>query len=208
MNPPPSSGVSVEEMQVGKIYAEAIWPIAQAQKLGQELADELDALVESLVGKLPKFAIFMNVGTVTAGERQRVLDKALKGRVSELCYRLICVLNEHDRLGTLRAVARRLRQLAGDARGRIRVEVASAAAVEDGQKEQLHGTLAKKFAADPDISYRVDPALLGGVRIAVGETVFDYSVRANLERLREEILTRSAHEVQSGRNRLDHPEGN
>ncbi|MFO0945283.1 MAG: F0F1 ATP synthase subunit delta [Planctomycetota bacterium] len=78
-------------------------------------------------------------------------------------------------------------------------------------KDQLDAVtklIETKLKVKPDLTTEVDPRILGGLWMRVGDKVYDRSVRWNLNQLRESILTRSSHEIQSGRDIVDHSTGN
>jgi F-type H+-transporting ATPase subunit delta len=179
------------------VYADAVWSLACKQKVEADFADEIESLARDVIMKNPRLEAFLNVGSIKQGQRQAVIDLVFKGHVSELLYRLLCNLNRHDRMGVLPAVATRIRQLAGQSKGHINVTVTSAISLSEQQKSQVENLVRQGLKGEPVLNMVVDESLLGGLKIAVGETVYDYSVRANLERLREGILTRSTHEIQS-----------
>ena len=81
----------------------------------------------------------------------------------------------------------------------------SAAPLPHDQQERLRNILASALGAEPILEFAVDPALVGGLRVRIGETLYDHTVRANLARLRTDLLARSANEIQSGRDRVDSP---
>ena len=193
-----------EDMQVGRVYAEAAYAAALANGKAEELADELDAIVTEILDANPKQAGFFLVPTIGREERQEVLDAVFKGRVGDVTYRLFTTLNRHDRLGVIRAVATLVRNLANDAAGIVKVSVTTATPLSQEQRDRLERILREGLKAKPQLELRVDPAVLGGMRVAVGETVYDDTVQSALGRLREGILTRSAHEIQSGRDHVDH----
>src|SRR5437762_3563210 len=59
---------------------------------------------------------------------------------------------------------------------------------------------------DPGLDTRVDAGLLGGMTVQVGDVLYDASVRTRLERIRNQLLERSSHAIQSERDRLRSPE--
>jgi F-type H+-transporting ATPase subunit delta len=189
--------ISVEDMEIGRVYAEAAYAAAKAKGTEGELADELDAIVGELLDKDRKLDTFFLVASISRDQRSRLLETAFKDRVDEGTYRLLATLNHHDRLGVLRAVAAQVRKLVGDAAGVVKATVTSASALSSEQVGRLEKMLQTGLKAKPQLEFRVDPSVLGGIRIAVGETVYDDTVQSNLGRLREGILTRSSHEVQS-----------
>src|SRR5262249_56227312 len=86
--------------------------------------------------------------------------------------------------------------------GGMGVEVRSAAPLDDDQRDRLRRELQETFHLEPLLETEVDPELLGGMLVRVGDWVYDASVRTQLETIRNQIIARSSHEIQSGRNRF------
>ncbi len=60
---------------------------------------------------------------------------------------------------------------------------------------------------EPVLDERVDPGVIGGIVVRIGDTVYDGSIANQLENLRQQIIDRSAHEIQSRRDRFRSPAG-
>ncbi len=199
--PPP---LTVEETGLSAPYAAAAWAAAEAKGQGEEFAAELEAFAGPAASGAPGFAAFATIGTIGAAERLKALT-ALKGNASDLLFNTLAVLNQHGRLGLYRGVAAEVRRLANAAKGQRRVTAVSATALPADQQDALRNILASALGAEPILEFAVEPALVGGLQVRIGETLYDYSVRANLARLRTDLLARSANEIQSGRDRVDSP---
>ncbi len=140
--------------------------------------------------------------------KAHVIRSAFEGRASDLLVNFLQVLNDHERLDLLPAIAAAYRELRDQRAGRIRVQVQSAVPLPEDQREQLRRKLAEVFRKDPQIETQVDPDLLGGMVVRVDDWLYDQSVRAQLEDIRKQITARSSYEIQSGRNRFSTPDGN
>jgi len=183
--------VPVEDMQIGRVYADAAFAAAGPNGRADALADEIEAIVTQLIDKDPAHEGFFLVPAITREERQGVLDRAFKDKVGDDTYRLLTTLNHHDRLNVIRAVAAQLRTLAAEAAGEVRATVTTATPLTPEQTTSVEKLLAAGLKGKPRVQYRVDPAVLGGLKVAVGETVYDETVQSNLGRLREGLLARS-----------------
>ena len=78
--------------------------------------------------------------------------------------------------------------------------------IAEGDEVKSTGQLLSVPVGPAVIGRVVDPDILGGLRIRVGDTVYDGSLRARLTQLRHRVRERSLHEIQSGRNRFSHSE--
>ncbi|MGL5096867.1 MAG: F0F1 ATP synthase subunit delta, partial [Planctomycetia bacterium] len=99
------------------------------------------------------------------------------------------------RLGVLRSVARRLQERWDESRGRVAVVARTAAPLAGDQVTALLNMLRERFKIEPVLKTEVDPGLLGGLWLRVGDTVYDQSLLAGLNQLRDNILARSSNEV-------------
>jgi F-type H+-transporting ATPase subunit delta len=187
---------------VARVYAEAL--LNAAAKAGQDddMLRELEALVGEVFARDPDFEVFLASAAIDRNRKAAVLRGAFEGRADELLVNFLMVLNEHDRLGALRAIAAVYRELYDRRSGRINVRVASAAPLTDEQQERLRRDLREQFHREPVLHARIDPDLLGGLVVQVGDWVWDASVRTQLDEIREQIIERSTHALQFGRNRF------
>ena len=85
------------------------------------------------------------------------------------------------------------------------VTVRSAVPLDEGQQAALRDRLASMIHATPVITLEVDPSLIGGLVVQVGDDVYDASVRTRLERLRGRLIERKTHEIQSRRDHFSYP---
>ncbi|HVL10931.1 MAG TPA: ATP synthase F1 subunit delta, partial [Gemmata sp.] len=79
-----------------------------------------------------------------------------------------------------------------DRAGRVRVRVTSAAELSDEQRRSLSGKLAEMLKKEPVLDVRVDPELLGGMIVQVGDRVIDTTVRTRLHTLRNLMLDKGS----------------
>ncbi len=179
---------------VARVYAEALLNAAAKAGRDGEMLQELEALVGDVLARDPALEVFLASPAVTRHQKADVLQKAFAGRADEL--------NEHDRLDALRAVAAVYRELYDERSGRMRALVTSAAPLTDEQQDRLRRQLHEQFHREPVLQTRLDPDLLGGLVVQVGDWVWDASVRTRLDEIREQIIERSTHAIQSGRNRF------
>jgi F-type H+-transporting ATPase subunit delta len=128
--------------------------------------------------------------------------------VSPLVLDFLKVLSRHDRLDVARAVGRETQKLHDELRGRVRVELRTATPLDDGLSRTIEASLRRILPGEPVVEPAVDPELIGGIMLRVGDTVYDGSVARQLRQVREQMINRSIHEIQSRRDRFRHSGGN
>jgi len=113
--------------------------------------------------------------------------------------RFLRVLNRHGRLGLLATVTRQARATLDRRNNRKPVTVRSAVSLDEGQQSALRDRLASMLQATPVITLEVDPSLIGGLVVQVGDEVYDASVRNRLQQLRGRLTERRTHDqIQRG----------
>jgi F-type H+-transporting ATPase subunit delta len=181
---------------IARIYAEALLDAADKRQQTGEVLEQLEELVGDVLNRDSGFALFLASAVVGREHKRQALRRAFEGKINDTLYNFLLVLNDHDRLDVIRQVAITLRALHERRAGRMHVDVRAASPLGDEQQERLRQELREKFKREPILSVRIDPELLGGLVVRVDDWVYDGSVRARLERIRNQLLSRSSY-VQS-----------
>lgn len=187
---------------VARVYAEALLDAAEKKGQAAEVLDDLEGFVREVLDRDPHIGVFLSSPGVGRERKREALAQALAGQDTGLAGNFLFVLNDHDRLDVLRAVAIVYRELFDRRAGRIMVQVESAVPLADDQRARLEQELRETFHKEPILEARVNPELLGGLVVRVDDWVYDASVRTRLEGLRNNLIERSSHEVQSERDRF------
>jgi F-type H+-transporting ATPase subunit delta len=190
----------VSAQRIARVYAEAIYKAAGTEAEG--VIEELHSLIHDVFAGNPQLEILIAGRAVGRTAREEVIKKAFQGRSSGLFLNFLLVLNHHDRLELLRPILSALHQIDDERKNRVRVHVRSAVPLTDEQRERLITQLRRDLQADPTLDARVDPSLLGGLVVRTGDYVYDASVRTRLETIRKQLIERSSHEIQTGRDRF------
>lgn len=177
--------------EVTRNYADALLA-ALGDDAGSAL-DELDELVADVVRGQPRFAELMQSPSLGSADRDRILVELFEGRANPTIVNFLRVLNRHGRLGLLSSVAGRARAAWDKKQGRRPVTVRSAVPLDDAQRTALEGRLSSLIGATPVLTLEVDPSLIAGLVVQVGDDVYDASVRTRLRRLRDRLIERKSH---------------
>ncbi len=138
----------------------------------------------------------------------RSLQKTFDGRAHPLLVNFLLVLNDHDRLTLLPAILFATLQLRDQRARRLPVQLYTAVAPTDEQVSRISEMVRTRLDLEPLIESKVDPTLLGGMMMRIGDWVFDGTIRTRLEQIRDQILSRGANEIQSRRDRFSSAERN
>jgi F-type H+-transporting ATPase subunit delta len=198
--------VSVEH--IAEVYARAFLDAAEGAGHTNALLEEFDSLVADLLDKQPKFEAVICSTMISHDDIAGVLDRVLGGRASPLLLNFLKVLSRHRRLDCLRQIHRRLHALNDVLQNRVRVRLTTAAELSAESASRIRIALRGKLQGEPVLELAVDPKLIGGAVLRLGDTVYDSSIANQLEIIRQQMMDRSAHEIQSRRDRFRNPGGN
>ena len=162
---------------IARPYAEAVFELAdKSGKLG-EWADALARLAEVAAHS----EVLAVIGNPNVSDEQRVeLFMSTAGEATPGTRNFVQTLAENERLAALPQICNLFEQLKNEREGLVQAEVASAYALTDAELAELVAGLEKRFKRKVQASVRIDPELIGGVRIAVGDEVIDSSIRGKL----------------------------
>lgn len=171
-------------------YARALLEVGLAKKTHEKLGQEVDELAASFAASRDLAEALTNP-VFPRTQRRQVLEAVLQRMMAQPETRnFALLLLERERITYLPAIARELRIMVDEQVGRVRAQVTSARPLAADQVTQIQQSLERVSGKKVLLEKREDASLIGGVVAKLGDTVYDGSVRTQLERMREEI-TRS-----------------
>ncbi|MCA9176353.1 MAG: ATP synthase F1 subunit delta [Planctomycetales bacterium] len=189
-----------DRQQLGKIYAKALLGAAGAD--GEKVLEELDSLLDDVLKQLPNLSAMLQSPRVPHGDKEAMLDKAFRGKMTPILLNFLKVCSKRRRLDCLGAVRAEARRLYNELNGRVEVRVTTAAPLQPERLQSLQGQLSRMLGAEVVMLTEVDPELLGGLVVRVGDTVYDGSIANRLDRFRQSALTNAANTVRSSMQRF------
>ncbi|MCK6075721.1 F0F1 ATP synthase subunit delta [Paenibacillus silvae] len=174
---------------VAKRYAKALFEVALEQQRVLEVEQELHAVVHGLTGDadIIKFIVSPNISDEA---KKSVIQASLDGKVSEPVLRTVQLLIERGRVELLEELLSDYVKIEGDSLGIADAHVYSTYALNDEEKEAVAREFGSRVNKKIRIENIVDPALLGGLKVAIGDTIYDGSLAGKLERLEQSFNRR------------------
>jgi F-type H+-transporting ATPase subunit delta len=167
-------------------YAEAAFELATRDKTHDAWRDGL-AFAAAVLGD-PRIARAAGDPGQPFAERRKLVDQLLEKHVSSGVANLVRLLAQRGRLEMLPLIAAQFQRLLNRERGIVEATVTSARSIDAAEAEALKARIQTMTGADVALTSVVDPALIGGLTVRVGDTLLDASVRGRLERLREQLV--------------------
>jgi F-type H+-transporting ATPase subunit delta len=171
-------------------YARAFAEVITAQKMdGNKTAGELDDLAAMISENHDLRNIFQNPA-VDHKQKLALLDAIMKmAGGAKVLRNFLAVLIDHHHIGQMKEIAKMFRRELDDRMGIADAQVSSARELDGAERKDLEGRLSTVTGKKVRASYSEDASLLGGAIVRVGSTVYDGSVRGQLEKIKQQIAT-------------------
>ena len=166
---------------IARPYADALFQVASRGDLANA-AQQLDAL--AAVAADAQVRSFADNPKVSDAQVFDLIGSVIKEPLSETSKNLLRALIENGRLSVLPEIAAQFRALVNARSGVSDATVYSAFPIDAAQLADVMGALEKRFGRKLSATVALEPALIGGVRVVVGDEVLDTSVRARLQQMR------------------------
>lgn len=165
-------------------YAEALVDVALAEQRPEQIRRELNDFL-GMTEASADLRNFLISPAVPSSSKRSVIAKLVEQMgASQTLRNFLYLVVDHRRAGLLRAIGEAFAQELNARLGILDAEIAAARNLSEQEKQALVAALERRTGKRIVPSYRVEPELIGGVRVRIGSTVLDGSVRSSLDRLR------------------------
>jgi F-type H+-transporting ATPase subunit delta len=145
---------------------------------------------EALLRENQELRILFSTPAISTAKKRAVLaELASRLKLEQLTKNFLNVVIQHDRMNLIGEITAAFRTLLDERTGMAVAEVTTARPLDDAAREELAEALKARTGRHVRMKFALDPALIGGVTARVGSTIYDGSVRGQLERLRTDLLT-------------------
>jgi F-type H+-transporting ATPase subunit delta len=173
---------------VASTYARAFADVVLSAHLDVERSIAALRAIANLLGESPELRRVWENPAVPAEQKRRVLDViAERDERPKQVRNLVAVLIDHRRTHFLEPIIRQLEKELDARLGFVEAQITSARTLEDAEKSEFEAQVGKLTGKKVRAHYGEDASLLGGAMVRVGSTIYDGSVKGQLERLKEAI---------------------
>src|SRR3954451_20127584 len=171
--------------EIAEVYARALFQAANENDVLDRVHDELGEVVEALE-KNDDLKTFFFSPYFSAEEKVEGVDKLVSG-ADERFVNFLELLAERHRMPVLFRIRRDFDQLWAEERKLLPVSVTSAVELDEKLVEETGKRIEEQTGQDVELTSKVDPYVLGGLVVRVGNMVLDASIRNRLEQLRKQV---------------------
>lgn len=176
-----------EPITVARPYAEAAFALAREQNALPVWEEMLRAA--AAVGADPQMQAALDNPKLSVTDKEALFLSVCGERLNAEGRNFVRVLIEAERIGLIPQIRDLFGALKDADEGVARASIASAFPLSDGELSELRRALERRFGKKIETTVSIDPSLIGGAKIVVGDTVIDASVRAELEAMANHLRT-------------------
>lgn len=177
------------DLSVARRYAQALFDIAQRDGTVEKIEQDLDT-IEAALKSTPLLLRVLRAPTVTRERKKELLQQIFGAGVTPLTMRFLRLLVEKRREAILPSINPEFRQLSYRFRNILPVTVRVATRLTPEERRQLIDALVLRTGKTIELQEEVEPGILGGAILRLGDTVIDGSVIGYLRRLRQRMTAR------------------
>lgn len=197
-----SGGFDTGQEYLGNVYAKALLGVTESARKTDLVLEEFDSLLVDVFDKLPQFEATLASLRVKHEEKLVMLDRAFAGKMSAELLNFLKVVSRHGRLDCLRAINRIAHERLDELRGRVTVELRTAEPLDAATLEQVRSRVGGMLKREVKLQTKIDPSIVGGLIIRVGDTVYDASLAARLRQMRETAVEQSFQKIRQAVDRF------
>ena len=174
---------------IARRYAKALLQLGIDGKNYDEMGVELARLLALVEGSAELKSALENPVFPHSQRKNIVREIVAKLGVSKVVEHFVLLLLDHNRFMALAAIVREYRLLCDEQAGRVRALLTSARALSPALEGRIKSALERRTGKTVILERREDPSLIGGVTAQIGDLIYDGSVRAQLARVKQELLS-------------------
>ena len=171
--------------EIAQVYARSLFEVAQEQDKLDVVRDQIGEFADAL-DRSRELQTFFFSPYFSTEEKKQGLDKALEGE-DDVVRNFLAVLIENHRMPALFRIRRELDAMWREVNKLLPVQVTSAVELDEAVTRQIGEEIGRQTGRQVELTTNVDPDVLGGIVLRVGNSILDASIRTRLDRLRKQV---------------------
>jgi ATP synthase F1 delta subunit len=171
--------------EIAQVYARSLFEVAQDQDKLDEVREQVGQFADALEDNR-EFAVFFFSPYFSTEEKKEGLDTAIQD-ADPIVRNFLALLIENHRMPALFRVQRELDRLWQEENQLLPVQITSAIELDESVTSRIGEEIGRQTGRKVELTSTVDPDVLGGIVLRVGNSILDASIRTRLERLRKQV---------------------
>lgn len=189
--------MDVTEERIARVYAQAFVGAISKTENPAAHVEELESLINDVLAIQPKLVELFRSELISAEQKEVVIEKVFASSASTLLLNFLKVLARHERLSVLRTILKFVKKTYAEQMGLAEVQVRVAKELDAELEQEIVAKLRSTLGKEPVLTITVDPELIGGMILQVGDRVYDGSIHRRLEQIRRSIVDRATEMIET-----------
>jgi F-type H+-transporting ATPase subunit delta len=189
--------MDVTEERIARVYAQAFLGATANVPNADSLVEEFASAVNDVLCRFPKLEQTLNSSLISEEQKEQLLGRIFGGKASREVLSFLKVLARHGRLNVVRQASRLVTKLHAERRGMTDIEIRVATPLDDAAREEIKNLVRRALKTEPILHVKVDPSLIAGIVIRVGDRLYDGSVHSQFERTRKKIINLATEQIET-----------
>ena len=196
-----TTAFDTDRQYLGGVYAKALLGLAAKHGKVDQVIEELDSFVDALQ-VIPKLRHTLESPRVPFSAKEQIVQKAVGAKACQEIVNFLKVVCRKGRADCLSAVRDAARAMHDEMSGRVQATMTTAVAVDDVVRKMVVERLSTILGKQVTLTSHIDPDIIGGLLVRVGDTVFDGSLTNQLKQIRTAAIGRANQEIRESLDRF------
>lgn len=182
-----SSTNKAEITLIAERYAIALFELGEKDNK----LDEYDADLQKIKATLDlskDLSVFLAHPTISIGDKKEILDSIFKSEISQHSLNLMKLLLDRNRIFILTAIVNNFHTILNKKKNIVLARVITAVEINEDIKNRVKGKLENKFSKQIELESKIDPEIIAGMIVEIGDKIIDGSVKTKLENMRRQLI--------------------
>lgn len=171
---------------VAKRYASALFEVAFEEKIHEKVKDELSFIVDCLKIE-PQFSSLLKSPLITADEKKDIISNIFQGKITTEVFNFIRILIDKGREEYIEAIVKEYKMLVDALKNKVDAVAITAVPMTKEDLLKLQANLSASSGKNIELKNQVDPSVIGGVLVKIGDQIIDGTVKSRLANIREQL---------------------
>lgn len=171
---------------VGKKYSRALMEVAENESNIDQVYEQFKSVVDILDENKPLWDILVSPTTETI-EKKSILENIFKASINGYLYNFMMVVTDKNRIVDLKDIFKEFRDIYFEKKNMVEATIVTAVEIDENLLSKLKDNFEKKYNKTVMVKPEVDPDIIGGLVVYVGDHVIDGSIKRKLSMLRNEL---------------------
>ena len=169
-------------------YARALFEVCREHHNLEPVHRDLEK-IKQLLDESNELVRFLDNPVIPPAKRESILKEVFYGKIEAVTYRFLLFLETKRRSAHLGAICEAFDHLYAHARGIVKTRWTTGSELSPHDIHSMTEHLKKKLGLGIEAERKIEPGLLGGIKISVGDLIYDYTLRAQLRKFKQNVMS-------------------